>query len=35
MVVLGTQIIAVGLIGEIIIYANGEQIKGYRIDKIK
>lgn len=35
MVVLGTQIIAVGLIGEIIIFANGEQIKGYRIDKIK
>ena len=34
LVVLGIQIIAIGLIGEIIIFTHAKEIKEYRIDKI-
>jgi glycosyltransferase involved in cell wall biosynthesis len=34
MIVLGIQIIALGLIGEIVIFASGRRIKDYRVEKI-
>ena len=34
MVVLGIQIIAVGLIGELIIFANGRESKDYAVEKV-
>jgi glycosyltransferase involved in cell wall biosynthesis len=34
LIVLGIQIIALGLIGEIVIFASGRRIKDYTIDKI-
>jgi glycosyltransferase involved in cell wall biosynthesis len=34
MIVLGIQIIALGLIGEIVIFASGRRIKDYTVDKI-
>ncbi|HEX5077623.1 MAG TPA: glycosyltransferase [Geminicoccaceae bacterium] len=34
MIVLGIQIIALGLIGEIVIFASGRRIKDYTIDKV-
>src|SRR3546814_472095 len=34
MVVLGIQLVAVGLIGELIIFFNSSEIKHYKIDKI-
>jgi hypothetical protein len=34
LIVLGIQVIALGLIGEIIIYASGKRIKDYTIEKI-
>jgi glycosyltransferase involved in cell wall biosynthesis len=34
MIVLGLQIIALGLIGEIVIFASGRRIKDYTVDKI-
>jgi hypothetical protein len=32
--VLGIQVIALGLIGEIIIFASGKRIKDYTVEKI-
>jgi hypothetical protein len=34
LIVLGVQIIAIGLIGEIIIFTHAKDLKEYRIDKI-
>ena len=34
LVVLGVQIIAIGLIGEIIIFTHAKDLKEYKIDKI-
>jgi glycosyltransferase involved in cell wall biosynthesis len=34
MIVLGIQIIALGLIGEIVIFASGKRIKDYTVEKI-
>ena len=34
LIVLGIQVIALGLIGEIIIFASGKRIKDYTIEKI-
>lgn len=34
LIVLGIQIIALGLIGEIVIFASGRRIKDYTVDKI-
>jgi hypothetical protein len=34
MIVLGIQIIALGLIGEIVIFASGRRIKDYTVEKI-
>jgi hypothetical protein len=34
LIVLGIQIIAIGLIGEIIIFTHARDLKEYRIDKI-
>ncbi len=34
MIVLGLQIIALGLIGEIVIFASGRRIKDYTVEKI-
>jgi glycosyltransferase involved in cell wall biosynthesis len=34
LIVLGIQIIALGLIGEIVIFASGRRIKDYTIDKV-
>jgi hypothetical protein len=34
MIVLGIQTIALGLIGEIVIFASGRRIKDYTVDKI-
>lgn len=34
MIVLGVQIIALGLVGEIIIFSNSRQIKQYKVSKI-
>jgi hypothetical protein len=34
MIVLGIQVIALGLIGEIVIFASGRRIKDYTVEKI-
>lgn len=34
MIVLGIQVIALGLLGEIIIFASGRRIKDYEVEKI-
>jgi hypothetical protein len=34
LIVLGIQVIALGLIGEIIIFASGKRIKDYVIERI-
>jgi glycosyltransferase involved in cell wall biosynthesis len=34
LIVLGIQVIALGLIGEIIIFASGKRIKDYKVEKI-
>jgi hypothetical protein len=34
LVVLGIQVLALGLIGEIIIFVSGKRIKDYTIEKI-
>jgi hypothetical protein len=34
MIVFGIQIIAIGLIGEIIIFTHAREIKEYKIDRI-
>jgi len=34
LIVLGVQIIAIGLIGEIIIFTHARDIKEYKIDRI-
>ena len=34
LIVLGIQVLALGLIGEIIIFASGKRIKDYTIEKI-
>ena len=34
LIVLGVQIIAIGLIGEIIIFTQAKELKEYKIDKI-
>ena len=34
LIVLGIQIIAIGLIGEIIIFTHAKEIKEYKIDRI-
>jgi hypothetical protein len=34
LIVLGVQIIAIGLIGEIIIFTHAKDLKEYKIDKI-
>jgi len=34
LIVLGIQIVALGLMGEIIIFASGKQSKDYTVDKI-
>jgi hypothetical protein len=34
MIVLGIQILALGLIGELIVFASGRKLKDYSIEKI-
>jgi hypothetical protein len=34
LIVLGIQILALGLIGEIIVFASGRRIKDYKVERI-
>jgi hypothetical protein len=34
MIVLGLQVIALGLIGEIIVFANSRQIRGVPVERV-